>query len=178
MGTNPAYEQSAKSLGAALAKSSRPLIYGGGKMGIMGVVSQAVLDNGGHVTGVSPYAMVARGGEGSKTNTANGTAGFEDKISSREAAPHPNRVSIVVGSMHERKTELAKLADGGFVALPGGYGTFEEVSCAGDHSMSKDLNHISAAPGSHDVVPVGHSCEAYYHRQCPQLLWVIAGANY
>lgn len=127
MGTNPAYEQSAKSLGAALAKSSRPLIYGGGKMGIMGVVSQAVLDNGGHVTGVSPYAMVARGGEGSKTNTANGTAGFEDKISSREAAPHPNRVSIVVGSMHERKTELAKLADGGFVALPGGYGTFEEL---------------------------------------------------
>ena len=145
IGTHPAYEHSAKckfhpsfhvcshcnsipvALGAALAKASRPLIYGGGKMGLMGVVSQATLDNGGHVTGISPYAMVARGGEGSKTVAAN-TSGFEDKVSNREPPPHPNRVSVVVDSMHDRKMELAKRADGGFVALPGGYGTFEEVS--------------------------------------------------
>jgi hypothetical protein len=78
--------------------------------------------------------MVARGGEGSKTVTAatdgTGPIDFEDKVTNREAQPHPNRVSIVVGSMHERKMELAKRADGGFVALPGGYGTLEEVgSC-------------------------------------------------
>ena len=118
-------------LGAALAKASRPLVYGGGKLGLMGILAQAALDNGGHVTGVSPYAMVARGGEGSKTVTAaaNGTGseGFEDKVSDREAPPHPNRVSIVVDSMHERKMELAKRAEGGFIALPGGYGTLEEV---------------------------------------------------
>jgi predicted Rossmann-fold nucleotide-binding protein len=81
--------------------------------------------SGGHVTGVSPYAMVAKGGEGSKTQEA-GIA--EDKISKREAPPHPNRVGVVVDSMHERKMEMAKRADGGFVALPGGYGTLEEVS--------------------------------------------------
>jgi predicted Rossmann-fold nucleotide-binding protein len=51
-----------------------------------------------------------------------------DKMSNREPAPHPNRVSVVVENMHERKTEMAKRADGGFVSLPGGYGTFEEVS--------------------------------------------------
>ncbi|CAG8709337.1 2469_t:CDS:2, partial [Acaulospora colombiana] len=51
MGTHPAYENAAKC----------------GKMGLMGTVSQAVLDNGGHVVGISPYAMVAAGGEGSKT---------------------------------------------------------------------------------------------------------------
>lgn len=78
------------------------------------------------MTGVSPYAMVAKGGEGSKTHQNSGIT--EDKVSNREAPPHPNRVSVVVDSMHERKTEMAKRADGGFVALPGGYGTLEEVS--------------------------------------------------
>ncbi|PVG02587.1 hypothetical protein CPB86DRAFT_528799 [Serendipita vermifera] len=105
MGTHPAYENSAKSLGAALARSSRPLIYGGGKMGLMGTVSQAVLDNGGHVTGISPFAMVAAGGEGSKTLEG----------------------ANIDSSMHDRKLEMAKKADGGFVALPGGFGTLEEV---------------------------------------------------
>lgn len=78
--------------------------------------------SGGYVTGVSPYAMVAKGGEGSKIEGA-----AEDKVSNREAPPHPNRLAVVVDSMHERKTEMARRADGGFVALPGGYGTLEEV---------------------------------------------------
>ena len=90
----------------------------------MGAVAQATLDNGGYVTGISPYAMVASGGEGSKT--MNGVT--EDKVSDREPAAHPNRDSVVVDSMHDRKLLMAKRADGGFVALPGGYGTLEEVS--------------------------------------------------
>lgn len=110
-------------LGAALAKASRPLIYGGGKLGLMGAVSQAVIDNGGFVTGVSPIAMVAGSGQNMEM------AGVSvDKVSNREPPPHPNRTNIVVDSMHDRKMELARRADGGFVALPGGYGTFEEVS--------------------------------------------------
>ncbi|KAG8831323.1 hypothetical protein FRC17_003276 [Serendipita sp. 399] len=130
-GTSPAYMNSALSLGKALAKASRRVVYGGGKMGLMGAVADAALENGGFVTGVSPYAMVASGGEGSKTNGLTQSLALsnviEDKISNREAAPHPNRDSIVVDSMHERKTMMAKLADGGFVALPGGYGTLEEL---------------------------------------------------
>jgi predicted Rossmann-fold nucleotide-binding protein len=90
----------------------------------MGNVAQAVLDNGGHVTGISPSAMVS-----SSTGENMETAGVTvNKMLNRTPAQHPNRVSIVVESMHERKTEMAKRADGGFVALPGGYGTFEEVS--------------------------------------------------
>jgi uncharacterized protein (TIGR00730 family) len=151
-------------LGTALAKASRPLIYGGGKLGLMGAVAQATLDNGGHVTGVSPYAMVARGGEGSKTAAAaaavtNGTdqTNFVDKVSDREPPPHPNRVSIVVGSMHERKTLLAKMADGGFVALPGGYGTLEEVSgCETDKPLG--LKKVPVASGNYHVVTAGDSC--------------------
>lgn len=88
----------------------------------MGTVAEAALNNGGYVTGISPYAMVAKGGEGSKVN---GVA--EDKVSNREPAPHPNRESIIVDSMHDRKLLMAKRADGGFVALPGGYGTLEEL---------------------------------------------------
>ena len=149
-------------LGTALAKASRPLIYGGGKLGLMGTVAQATLGNGGHVTGVSPYAMVVRGGEGSKTAAAaaatNGTGqtGFVDKVSDREAPPHPNRVSIVVDSMHERKTLLAKMADGGFVALPGGYGTLEEVSvCEREEHLG--LTKVLVASGSYHVVTAGDS---------------------
>lgn len=113
-------------LGAALAKSSRPLVYGGGLLGLMGIVSQAVIDNGGHVTGISPYAMVSQGG------TNREMAGVDvDKVSNREPPVHPNRTSIIVNSMHERKLEMASRADGGFVSLPGGYGTLEEVSSLG-----------------------------------------------
>jgi uncharacterized protein (TIGR00730 family) len=149
-------------LGSALAKTSRPLIYGGGKLGLMGTVAQATLDNGGHVTGVSPYAMVARGGEGSKTATApvtNGTGqtGFVDKVSDREPPPHPNRASIVVGSMHERKMLLAKMADGGFVALPGGYGTLEEVS-GRETEERLGLIKVPVASGSYHVVTARDSC--------------------
>ncbi|KDQ59633.1 hypothetical protein JAAARDRAFT_33208 [Jaapia argillacea MUCL 33604] len=118
-GTEDAYQAAAVSLGRALAKANRPLVYGGGSKGLMGVVSGAALEASGKVTGVVPIAMVAAGGEasagsGGKTHVVLGEKG-------REAVE-----TIVVNSMHERKVEMARRA-GGFVALPGGFGTYEEV---------------------------------------------------
>ncbi|PBK71187.1 hypothetical protein ARMSODRAFT_954959 [Armillaria solidipes] len=120
VGNQPAFVHAAESLGKAMARSQRPLVYGGGQKGIMGAVSKAVAENGGKVTGIVPFAMVAGGGEGSKSDPTtlvvipNGS-GKNDQVE-----------TIIVESMHERKVEMARRV-GGFVALPGGYGTFEEV---------------------------------------------------
>ncbi|KAJ6488471.1 hypothetical protein C8R47DRAFT_480055 [Mycena vitilis] len=117
-GTEKAFHSAAISLGHAIADANRPLVYGGGSKGIMGVVSGAVLEHGGKVTGVVPHAMVAAGGESEK-----GDSGLNVRLdeAGREKIEH-----IVVDSMHERKVEMARRA-AGFVGLPGGFGTFEEV---------------------------------------------------
>ncbi|KAI0320336.1 hypothetical protein OF83DRAFT_1053375 [Amylostereum chailletii] len=121
-GTDPVFAHAATSLGHALAEDNRPLIYGGGSKGIMGVVSEAVLAKHGQVTGVVPAAMLAAGGEGDKT-----VAPEEYKVFVRLSEPGREGVEvIVVQSMHERKVEMAKRACG-FVGLPGGFGTFEEI---------------------------------------------------
>ncbi|KAI0956704.1 hypothetical protein AcW1_005318 [Taiwanofungus camphoratus] len=120
LGKQPAYENAAWSLGRALAAAGRPLVYGGGSAGIMGVVSHAVLQSGGSVTGVVPYAMVAAGGE---VDQAKGLRG--PHVALKEEG-RENVETIATGSMHERKLEMAKRSSG-FVCLPGGYGTFEEV---------------------------------------------------
>ena len=78
------------------------LVYGGGRVGLMGIVADAMLACGGHVIGVIPHAMVAR-----------------------EIAHQRLSDLRVVGSMHERKATMAELSDA-FIALPGGFGTFEE----------------------------------------------------
>ncbi|KAJ6500602.1 hypothetical protein C8R45DRAFT_978305 [Mycena sanguinolenta] len=113
-GTEKAFTSAALSLGHALAEAQRPLVYGGGSKGIMGVVSAAVLERNGQVTGIVPAAMVAAGGEGNPADVILNEPGRE-KIE-----------NIVVGSMHERKVEMARKA-AGFIGLPGGFGTFEEV---------------------------------------------------
>ncbi|XP_006458229.1 hypothetical protein AGABI2DRAFT_199661 [Agaricus bisporus var. bisporus H97] len=118
MGTQKAYVAAAESLGKALATRNRPLVYGGGVKGIMGVVSNSVLAHGGEVTGIIPYAMVAGGGEKPKSDEEDGV---ELQDTRRERVK-----TVVVQSMHERKVEMAKRVDG-FIGLPGGYGTFEEV---------------------------------------------------
>lgn len=116
LGKSSAYHNAAVSLGRALADSNRPLVYGGGTKGIMGVVSGTVLEGGGKVTGVIPYAIFAGEGEGNKSETPVAVNG-----ASREGTE-----TIIVESMHERKVEMAKRV-GGFIGLPGGFGTFEEV---------------------------------------------------
>jgi len=101
-GAHPAYAAAAEVLGALLARERIELVYGGGMVGLMGVVADAVLKHGGHVIGVIPEKLVI-------------------KEVVHEKLPDLR----VVKNMHERKALMAELADG-FIALPGGYGTFEE----------------------------------------------------
>ncbi|KAG8999228.1 hypothetical protein FRB94_006362 [Tulasnella sp. JGI-2019a] len=113
------YREAAESLGEALAQTSHPLVYGGGDRGLMGVLSAQVISSGGNVTGVLPRAMVVAGGEGT---------GKVENTHAVDLPPDTHQFKhIVVTSMHERKTLMAKIAGGGFMALPGGFGTFEEV---------------------------------------------------
>jgi uncharacterized protein (TIGR00730 family) len=102
-GVRPAYSDAARSLGQALVARGLGLVYGGGKVGLMGVVADAVLAAGGDVVGVIPHALMAR---------EIGHAGLT--------------TMHVVDSMHERKALMADAADA-FIALPGGVGTFEEL---------------------------------------------------
>jgi uncharacterized protein (TIGR00730 family) len=101
-GTRDEYIAAAKELGQVVARRGLGLIYGGANVGLMGALADAALAEGGHVTGVMPEALVAK-----------------------EIA-HPGLSELnVVRSMHERKATMADLA-GGFLALPGGWGTLEE----------------------------------------------------
>lgn len=120
IGRQSAYANAAKSLGKALAEAGRPLIYGGGSVGLMGAVSEAVLQAGGDVVGIVPQAMVSAGGEVDQTEGKRGPS-VVLKEKGREKVE-----TVVVNSMHERKLEMARRS-GGFIGLPGGYGTFEEV---------------------------------------------------
>ncbi|KAI9462519.1 hypothetical protein F5148DRAFT_964309, partial [Russula earlei] len=115
-GTEPTFQHAATSLGHALANQACPLVYGGGSRGIMGIISGAVLKHGGSVTAVIPSAMVRAGGEGDCTNPGKYLIELEEK----------GREKIVVDSMHERKVVMARRVRG-FIGLPGGYGTFEEI---------------------------------------------------
>jgi uncharacterized protein (TIGR00730 family) len=102
IGARAAYAAAAKELGATLAQHKIGLVFGGGHIGLMGKVADAVLAEGGEVIGVIPEALVAR-----------------------ELAHNGVTELRVVRSMHERKALMAELSDG-FIALPGGFGTFEE----------------------------------------------------
>ncbi|KAG6906551.1 hypothetical protein DXG01_013237 [Tephrocybe rancida] len=107
-------------VGRALAAQNRPLIYGGGMQGLMGVVATTVLRGGGEATGVIPYAMHVAGGERDKSG------GPQAPPAGVGAPEHAKMQTIVVDSMHERKVEMASRSVG-FIGLPGGFGTFEEV---------------------------------------------------
>lgn len=102
-GRSPAFAGAARDLGEALAAAGLGLVYGGGNVGLMGVVADATLAAGGEVIGVIPEALMAK-----------------------ELGHRGCTELRVVASMHERKALMADLADG-FVALPGGLGTFEEL---------------------------------------------------
>ena len=101
-GRDPAYADAARALGVTLAERGITLVFGGGYVGLMGMVADAALGAGGEVIGVIPEALVEREIE------------------------HKNLTKLhVVRSMHERKALMSELSDG-FIALPGGNGTLEE----------------------------------------------------
>ena len=102
-GTDPAYAVQATTLGHAIAEAGHGLVFGGGAVGLMGVVADAVLAADGEATGVIPQQLV-----------------------DRELAHRGLSDLRVVGTMHERKALMASLADA-FVALPGGFGTLDEL---------------------------------------------------
>ena len=102
-GLDPRFEAGARAFGALLAQRGHGLVYGGGRVGLMGVVAQAVLDGGAEVLGVIPRFM-----------------------ESREVAHGGLATLEWVDSMHARKARMAELADA-FVALPGGWGTLDEL---------------------------------------------------
>jgi uncharacterized protein (TIGR00730 family) len=103
VGSRPAYAQAAAELGHALAVEGITLVFGGGDVGLMGVLADAALEAGGAVIGIIPESLMAK-----------------------ELGHRGVSELIVTGSMHERKALMAELADG-FVALPGGLGTWEEL---------------------------------------------------
>lgn len=103
LGRSPEYREAAHSLGTLLAQEGVGLVYGGGSIGLMGVVADAVLEHGGKVTGVITEAL------------ANAELGHHGLTELR-----------VVPTMHARKAAMAEMSDA-FIALPGGIGTFEEL---------------------------------------------------
>jgi hypothetical protein len=102
-GHDPAYSRAAAGLGETLARRGIGLVFGGGRVGLMGVIADAVLAHGGDVRGVIPKALATK-----------------------ELAHAGVTELFVVPTMHERKAKMAELADG-FVAMPGGFGTLDET---------------------------------------------------
>lgn len=103
-GALPEYKAAAEAFGAELVARGYGLVYGGGKVGLMGAVADAVLSKGGHAVGVIPKALMGK-----------------------EIAHQGLDELEIVSSMHERKHRMAELANA-FVAMPGGMGTLEELA--------------------------------------------------
>jgi uncharacterized protein (TIGR00730 family) len=102
VGADAAYTEAAEELGRLFAREGIGLVYGGGNVGLMGKVATAAMEAGGHVTGVIPRFLLEK---------EIGKLDIQDLR--------------VVGSMHERKALMAEISEG-FIAMPGGFGTFEE----------------------------------------------------
>ena len=124
-GADPVYAEGARALARALVDQQLALVFGGGHVGLMGIIADEVLRLGGQVSGVIPQQLVER-----------------------ELA-HPGLTRLfVVKDMHERKAMMAQLGDG-FVAMPGGMGTFEELfemltwSQLGIHSKPVGLFNVA-----------------------------------
>jgi uncharacterized protein (TIGR00730 family) len=119
-GNNPVYAEAAKELASLLCETNSTLGYGGGNIGLMGILADQVLNKGGKVIGVIPdFLMQKEVGHTSLTQLE------------------------IVGSMHERKRRMADLADA-FIALPGGWGTLDELA---EILTWKQLGLIQASVG-------------------------------
>jgi len=155
-GTRSSYREAAEELGRLLARRGDGIVYGGGRVGLMGRVADAALAAGGEVIGVIPEAL-----------------------STRELAHSGLTQMHVVHSMHARKALMAELADG-FIALPGGFGTFEElleiVTWAQLGIHRKPIGILNVA-GYYDafVGLVEHAVREAFIREENRDLFVVAG---
>jgi uncharacterized protein (TIGR00730 family) len=144
-GSDPAYAEAARGLARLFAERGVGLVYGGGRVGLMGVVADTVLEAGGEAIGVMPQALIER---------EIGHAGLSELH--------------VVGSMHERKALMAELSDA-FVAVPGGIGTLEELievytwSQLGIHSKACGVLNV-AGYYDHLAAFLDHAVEAGFLR--------------
>lgn len=120
IGDNPVYQDSVRALGKAIVATNSTLVYGGGNIGLMGVIADEVLNGGGKVIGVIP-----------------------DFLMQKELGHQGLTQLEVVKSMHERKKRMADLSDA-FIALPGGWGTLDELA---EILTWKQLNLISQPVG-------------------------------
>jgi uncharacterized protein (TIGR00730 family) len=153
-GARDVYVHAAQQLGRELAKRRIELVYGGGNVGLMGVIADAVLAAGGHVIGVIPGQLMAR---------ELGHTGIQDLR--------------IVKTMHERKALMAELADG-FIAMPGGIGTYEEFfevltwAQLGIHSKPCALLNVD---GFYDTVLrlLHHAVEEHFVRASHRDLVVV-----
>ncbi len=102
-GTDPSFGDAAARLGRSLAEAGHGLVYGGGRVGLMGILADSALAHGGRVTGFIPEALAAR-----------------------EVAHGGLTQLVITDSMHARKAGMVGVADG-FIAIPGGYGTLDEI---------------------------------------------------
>ena len=118
MGDSPAYEKAAWDLGAWIAHAGHSLVYGGSAVGLMGVVAQAALEGGAHVTGVEPRFFLES-----------------------DIPQHDLPELVPVDTMSERKAKMIELGDA-FIALPGGIGTLEEIT----EIMSRIRLRLTTAP--------------------------------
>lgn len=147
-GIDPVHGDAARALGAALAGAGIELVYGGGRVGLMGMVADSAMAAGGKVSGVIPKALA-----------------------DLEVAHHGLDELHIVGSMHERKAMMADRSDG-FIALSGGIGTFEELfeiwtwAQLGDHRKPVALLNVAGFYDKlsgflDDVVTAGFLREAH-----------------
>ena len=144
-GASPRYAEAARALARGMVEMNLSLVYGGGNVGLMGIIADEVLRLGGEVTGVIPTALVQR-----------------------EVAHTGLTRQFVVKDMHERKAMMASLSDG-FIAMPGGMGTMEELfemltwSQLGIHSKRIGLLNVD---GFYDSLVgfIGHATEQGFIR--------------
>jgi uncharacterized protein (TIGR00730 family) len=144
-GVSPRFAEAAKALARGMVEMNLSLVYGGGNVGLMGIIADEVLRLGGEVTGVIPTALVQR-----------------------EVAHTGLTRQFVVKDMHERKAMMASLSDG-FIAMPGGMGTMEELfemltwSQLGIHSKRIGLLNVD---GFYDSLVgfIGHATEQGFIR--------------
>ena len=102
-GGNEAYKRKAAELGTYMAEQGIGLVYGGSRVGLMGTIADAIMENGGTAIGVMPSGL------------------FSGEV------VHQNLTELIeVNGMHERKAKMSELADG-FISMPGGFGTYEEL---------------------------------------------------